>query len=94
MGHWECLLNRSLHDQIGSHTQLSYAPIPLWYHIPLKKKKNHNILNNLDFVIYKKTQNGILCFQMAYTGEQINDLLIPEEKKISTQASVCAQLQN
>lgn len=85
--------NWSLHDQIGSHTHLSYAHIPLWYHIP-SKKKNHNTLNNLDFVIYKKTQNDILCFQMAYTGEQMNDLLIPEEKKISTQASVCVQLQN
>lgn len=31
---------------------------------------------------------------MAYTGEQMNDLLIPEKKKISTQVSVYTQLQN
>lgn len=60
----------------------------------IKKKKHHNTLNNLDFVIYKRTQNVVLCFQIACTGEQINDFLIPEKKKISTQVSVYVQLQN
>lgn len=44
MGHWECLFfNWSLHDQTGSHTHLSYAHIPLWYHIPSKKKEPQHI---------------------------------------------------
>lgn len=85
--------NSSFHHQIGSYTQSCYAHIPLWYHIQLKKK-NHNTLNKLDFVIYERTQNDVLCFQTAYTGDQINYLRTPEKKKISTQASVYVQLQN
>lgn len=70
---------------MGSHTQSCYAHIALWYHIPLNKKESEHIEQ---FVFYKRTQNYVLCFQMACTGEKIKYLLIPEKKKISTQASV------
>lgn len=37
-------------------------------------------MNNSDIVNYGKIQNDDPCFQLDYTGEQKNDLWIPQEK--------------